>query len=494
MRGPDGETDDDQLFVGPPSAPDRYRLVRAVGVGGEGEVWAAEQRLTDSVAVPVAVKILSLIGPESAERSRRRWEDQVARVRLLRRPAIARAFESFAGPAPHRAGAGRDAHEAFYVVLEWVAGPNLEAWIHEQPDPTARLDAAVEVLLPVAQALDYMHSRQDTGELPVVHGDVKPANIVLGSQGGTLVDFGLVRWVDGTPPSAVGGTSGYLAPEVLEGGAYSPASDRFAFGGVLYFLVTGHHPPVTHDASRMRDELLASSFGVQHPGLVDHLLGALAVDPGKRPPAVTAWLSAFGAATSAPSPRGPATPRRGRRLRGAGAALVAVVVAAVLGVGLLASDNGSGGALRRSLPDAPAAGAQPPARDIVLEVENGIGDGNVMPRSGASNARTLWLHDGQKAVLSFTVNVASTYSLAITYSNDNDDALPSEEVLIEVDGARHASFVPDDTGSGGAGWNVFHVNRLGDVTLGAGTHELVVAVAGGDGYGVEIDRVRLSSA
>jgi len=144
--------------------------------------------------------------------------------------------------------------------------------------------------------------------------------------------------------------------------------------------------------------------------------------------------------------------------------------------------------------DTPTPTTTPPSQ-ILLEGEDGTGDGQVMPRSAASGQRTVWLHDGESRILSFQLSTSAHYTLGVWYSND-DPTGPLETVTVSVDGAAEGSFSAQNTRipgePPGSGWNVFtSAGPFGPVDLQPGTHELRVSVAGGDDYGVEIDVVVL---
>src|SRR5205823_594933 len=115
----------------------------------------------------------------------------------------------------------------------------------------------LRLLLPVGAALDLMHSGVATGGVPVVHRDLKPANIlVTPAARSVLVDFGLMRSLpSGQEVSGISGTMGYIAPETLDAGEYSPATDRYAFGAVAYFLLTGEEPEPDPPAASVRSKL-----------------------------------------------------------------------------------------------------------------------------------------------------------------------------------------------------------------------------------------------
>jgi hypothetical protein len=127
---------------------------------------------------------------------------------------------------------------------------------------------------------------------------------------------------------------------------------------------------------------------------------------------------------------------------------------------------------------------------MVFEGEDGDGHGEVMQREAASQQLTLWLHKGESVRFKFELPAAARYRFSIQYSNDNFG--PLERVKLRIDRGTRRHFFAKDTGDHGKGWNVFEKVALpAPVKLRQGTHTLTVAVAGGDDYGVEIDRIAL---
>jgi len=110
-------------------------------------------------------------------------------------------------------------------------------------------------------------------------------------------------------------------------------------------------------------------------------------------------------------------------------------------------------------------------------------------------SQTIWLHAGESRTLSFSLPSRARYSLSVRYSNDNPTG-PLETVTAWDDGVEVGHFTAQNTrppgGVPGSGWNVFlSSGPIGAVDLEAGIRRITVSVAGGDGYGVEIDVVIL---
>jgi serine/threonine protein kinase len=180
-------------FVGPDEAPDKYRLRRQVGGGGEAELWEADVALAGE-REQVAVKILHAWHAADMARWRDRWTEQVELLQMIRRPGVVGVHGQFEGPAMHLAGEADGAARALYLVMNWVDGHDLRDWVVEHRRPEDRLDG-LRYLAQVADTLDWLHSgRATTSGRPVVHGDLSPANIIINADGqAVLVDFGLFR-------------------------------------------------------------------------------------------------------------------------------------------------------------------------------------------------------------------------------------------------------------------------------------------------------------
>jgi two-component system LytT family response regulator len=207
-----------------------YRILDELGRGGMGVVYRA---LDTRLGREVALKVLGpgAVADPEAER----------RLRLE-----ARAAASLAHPAVSVVYEIGDAEGATYIAMELVRGRPLAALLAESRIPPAQ---ALELAEEVAEGLVEAHARG------VVHRDLKPKNVMMTDSGhAKIIDFGLAKllhprppfdegsdtpaWGD-TDPGRIVGSAAYMSPEQVRGGAVDARSDLFAFGALLYELITG---------------------------------------------------------------------------------------------------------------------------------------------------------------------------------------------------------------------------------------------------------------
>jgi serine/threonine-protein kinase len=164
-----------------------------------------------------------------------------------------------------------------------------------------------EILEPIANALDYAHSRG------VLHRDIKPSNILFGDAGRpVLSDFGVARFLPPRDESTTRGggldppgTTDFLAPEVLEEAPHSVASDRYSLGMTVYIALTGRLPTdggtlFTRSRDRVAGQLI--SVAKSNPNVSESVSGvvmrALATHPGDRFPSAGDFARAFSLSAS----------------------------------------------------------------------------------------------------------------------------------------------------------------------------------------------------
>jgi len=269
--------------IEPGKALGPYQVIEAIGAGGMGEVYKARDTRLDRI---VAVKVLPAHLTEHAD-SRERFEREARAVSGLNHPNICTLYDI-----------GRQ-DEIDFLVLEYLEGETLADRIARSPIP---LDEALKYAIQIVGALDKAHRHG------VIHRDLKPANIMLTKAGTKLLDFGLAKFraaqtaassmsglATGLPPESltgqgvIVGTLQYMAPEQLEGADADARTDIFAFGSVLYEMITGRRAfqgksqPSLISSIMSGDPPPLSSIQTMAPPALEHVVKTcLAKDPADR--------------------------------------------------------------------------------------------------------------------------------------------------------------------------------------------------------------------
>lgn len=174
--------------------------------------------------------------------------------------------------------------QGLYIVMDLVHGVDLGATLKRSGDPGLTLGDAIEYTRHGCEALSYVHSQQ------IVHRDVKPQNMILGSDGVILVDFGVARALGSEEDQGTiaVGTPRFMAPEVFAGGTVSAASDIFSLAATLWTLLVGT-PPRYGDVLKL--DKLAPGLP---PELQTALQGGLEMLPEQRIASAAAFAEAIG--------------------------------------------------------------------------------------------------------------------------------------------------------------------------------------------------------
>lgn len=198
----------------------RYRIEEQLGSGGMGTVFKALDMQTRQ---PIAVKHLKpqLTQPENIERFKREGEA----LRALNHPNIVKMLDAVEEDGDH------------YLVMEYVAGGDLAALISQGAVP---LETILRLAIDLADALTRAH------KLNIIHRDLKPANVLIGEDDVLrLTDFGVAHVGSKsrvTDTNALIGTLDYLPPEAFSGGTFDARGDIWAFGVMLFEMLTGQRP------------------------------------------------------------------------------------------------------------------------------------------------------------------------------------------------------------------------------------------------------------
>ena len=258
-----------------------YEIVAPLGAGGMGEVYKArDTRLDRTVAIKVLSKTLA-----ADPQFRERFDREARALSQLTHPHICTLYDVGAA----------------YLVMEYLEGETLADRLAKGALP---LDTALTLAIQISDAIHAAH------RAGIVHRDLKPGNVMITRGGAKLLDFGLAKaggansatsglsMLPTTPPTLTAhgtilGTFQYMAPEQLEGHEADERSDLFAFGAVLYEMVTGRKAFEGKSHASLISSIMsshpapASSLVTVLPAALDHVIArCLAKAPDDR------WQSA----------------------------------------------------------------------------------------------------------------------------------------------------------------------------------------------------------
>lgn len=274
----------------------RYTIIKRLGGGGMGAVFKGRDVTLNR---DVAIKVMH---PHIASRPnfRERFLQEARVAARLDHPSIVQVYDF-----------GQD-NNLLYIVMEYIAGPNLESMLR---DLRARkkwivLSEAVELVRQVSLALNYAH------EQGVLHRDIKPANIMIEpvrsdklAYRPVLTDLGLAKLTEGglvTEDGVSMGTPAYMSPEQALGKQTDRRSDVYSLGVLLYELAAGRQPfPIKSLTEAIRyhtQEQPPSPRSIRSDiptGLEQVILKAMAKDPADRFPTAEAFAEALETTTDA---------------------------------------------------------------------------------------------------------------------------------------------------------------------------------------------------
>ncbi len=236
--GASGSGDSSQIRIGDVLAA-RYRILRHLGSGGMGEVFEAEDLELHARTALKTIRPEIALQPDVLERFKR----EVHLARKVTHPNVCRIFDL-------GCHVGSSGAKNWFLTMELLAGPTLAQTIVQSGRMTAA--EALPIVKQMAAGLDAAHNAG------IVHRDFKSANVILlpSSTGSApaplakITDFGLARASAGdetmmatlSGQGFVAGTPAYMAPEQVEGAEVSPQTDIYAFGIVMYEMLTGVLP------------------------------------------------------------------------------------------------------------------------------------------------------------------------------------------------------------------------------------------------------------
>jgi serine/threonine protein kinase len=262
-----------------------FKITAKLGEGGMGEVWLAEDT---QLGREVAIKVLPAEFTQDPERLAR-FEREAKVLASLDHPNIA---------GIHEVGHAEGVH---FLAMQLAAGENLAEILARGPLAT---DRTLEVALQIADGLEAAH------ECGVVHRDLKPGNIMVDPESASglsvkLLDFGLAKPREAAPgeldmthsptltahmtsAGTILGTAAYMSPEQARGRTVDRRADIWAFGCVLFEMLTGHRPFAGTDATEVLAAVIQSepdlaALPASTPSRVRELIGrCLRKDPRSR--------------------------------------------------------------------------------------------------------------------------------------------------------------------------------------------------------------------
>ena len=259
-----------------PAMVGRYRIHALLGIGGMGRVylgWAADHFPGAARSGSwVAVKV---IRPDLADNPefRRRFARELE--------AVGRVSTPYAAALVH----GEPESQQPWMATEFVPGVSLSDAVQAgKPLPAQSVWRLAD---------DLGHALVAVHQAGLVHRDVKPSNVILGTGGAKIIDFGVAHASDLSQLTATGmniGTPSYMAPEQAKSGEVSPASDVFSLGVLLFFAATGRLPfgeggtaEVLFRVVYEEPDVSALTAVDVDPALRDLVLRCMAKDPLQRP-------------------------------------------------------------------------------------------------------------------------------------------------------------------------------------------------------------------
>ncbi|MGC9335647.1 MAG: serine/threonine-protein kinase [Anaerolineae bacterium] len=272
---------------------DRYEILGLIGQGGMGAVYkAADRRLPGRICAIKETWPPPGLSAEALVHTREQFLREASTLARLDHPNLPKVSDYYT-LVPD----GQDVMSRDYLVMDYVPGQNLEQVVQQARREGRFLDEddALGWMMQLCDALIYLHSQAP----PVLHRDVKPANVKLTPDGRIkLVDFGLVKPLDPMDPNTVTGLRGlgslpYTPMEQYAGemGHTDRRSDLYSLGATLYHLLTGSAPANVQErfldsgAFRLPREI--------NPAISSELeqavLCAMALHPKDRPGSVEAW-------------------------------------------------------------------------------------------------------------------------------------------------------------------------------------------------------------
>ncbi|HWN41213.1 MAG TPA: serine/threonine-protein kinase [Thermoanaerobaculia bacterium] len=252
----------------------RYEIVDEIGKGAMGVVYLARDPLIGRLVALKTFRIGYSIRDQELEQFRIRFMREAQSAGILSHPNIVTIHDVVEQTEEGLA----------FIAMEYVRGTTLKALL--QSDQPMSLQFIVDLVAQIAEALDYAHAHR------VIHRDVKPANILITADNKVkITDFGIARLDTSnlTQEGQLLGTPNYMAPEQIQGKDIDHRADLFALGVVLYEMLTRHKPFQGENLTVVSHRIVYDHFTPPKeyakdlpPGVEQVLDRALDKDPARR--------------------------------------------------------------------------------------------------------------------------------------------------------------------------------------------------------------------
>lgn len=210
------------LEPGHPLLQGRLKIIRQLAFGGLSAIYLAQENQGNLVVLKEAV-----VPPNAEPQIKAEAEHLLYReaeiLSLFQHPRVARVLDHFVAEGRH------------YLKLEYINGTDLRQYVKQHGPLNA--DLALNWGIQILEVVQALHSQSP----PILHRDLTPENLVLSKGEIKLIDFGAANQYVGSATGTIVGKQSYMPPEQLRGKAVI-ASDLYAFGGTMHFLLTGRDP------------------------------------------------------------------------------------------------------------------------------------------------------------------------------------------------------------------------------------------------------------
>ncbi|HEX7737794.1 MAG TPA: serine/threonine-protein kinase [Ktedonobacteraceae bacterium] len=210
----------------------RYRIMAALGQGGMGAVYQAEDTQLGNRQVALKEMGQSGLSPQERHTAAEAFRQEAVMLARLNHPGLPSIFDHF------------EENGRWYLVMSFIEGETLDAYLSRSHGGRLPVGEAAQIGMSLCTVLSYLHNQHP----PIIFRDLKPANIMRTPDGNLyLIDFGIARHFKPgqTKDTAYYGSMGYAPPEQYGKAQTTPRSDIYSLGVILHQLLSGHDPATT---------------------------------------------------------------------------------------------------------------------------------------------------------------------------------------------------------------------------------------------------------